>query len=159
METISYDDRDMKDLYFWMRTIWEHIISHYIYAVGYGVMTGVQCYHYREYKAPQNGLDRGSRVILVCASLTFALLIAGVAADFQSGLIVAILYLVLYGFCVVGGYVFYVYHYLDDKTVVVFGSRPILHHFLLSYVIAFVLVILYIASVGGLKDRSEAGIQ
>jgi hypothetical protein len=159
MQTIDYDDRDMTDLYFWMRTIWEHIISHYIYAVGYAIMTAVQCYLYREYKSPQNGLDCISKVLLVLASLTFALLIAGVAADFQSGLIVAIVYLVLYGFCVVGGYVFYVYHYLNDKTVAVFGSRPILHHFLLSYVIAFVLVILYIASVGGLKNRHEAGIQ
>ncbi len=159
MQTIDFDDRDMKDMYYWMRNIWEHIVSHYLYATGYAIMTGVQCYLYKDFKAPHTGLPIRTKIVLIITSILFALLIAGVAADFPSGLIVALVFLILYGLGVVGGYVFYLHRYVKEKNALVFGSRPFLHHFLLSYVLALFFVLIYIASVGGLSTRSEAGIQ
>jgi hypothetical protein len=158
LDTIDYDDTKMADMFYWMRTVWEHIISHYIYAVGYAIMTGVQLYFYREYKSGQHGLTTQNKALLVSTSFVYSLLIAGVAADFPSGILVGLLYLVLYGFITVGGWMFYEYRYKGETKMFTFGSRPIVHHFLLSYVFAFIMILIYIACVGGMKSRSEAGI-
>ncbi len=158
LETIDHDDRDLQDLAYYMRTVWEHIVGHYLYAAGYAIMNACQLFAYKDHKASQLGLTFSAKALLVLASGVYALLIAGVAANFPSGTIVSFIYLVLYGGGVVGGYVFYVYQYGKEDTVLKFGNRPILHHFLLSYLFALILVIAWICAVGGFRSRSEAGV-
>lgn len=160
LQTMNHDDGEIGEFYYWVRTVWEHTIGHYMYAVGYGIMTAVQLYLYKDFKiANPRTFPILFRVLLSFGSLFLAMLIAGVAADFPDGLIVFLVYLVVYGFCCVGGYVFYLWKYTDERnTVLVYQSRPILHHFLLAYILAFIFILIYIASVGGLKTQSEAGI-
>jgi len=159
LQTINYDDGEMSDFFWWVRTVWEHTIGHYMYAIGYGIMTAVQLYLYKDLKIENiSTFPMLYRCLLFGASLLYALLIAGVSADFPSGVIVGIVYLILYGFCCVGGYVYYEYKYTGDRTILQYQSRPIVHHFLLTYVMAFIFILIYIASVGGLKSRSQAGI-
>ncbi len=158
LDKIEYDDPNLTDLAYYMRTIWEHIVGHYMYATGYVIMNGCQAFAYRELKAPQLGLTLEQKVWLVLASSSYALLIAGVAADFPSGTIVSLIYLLLYGFGVVGGYILFLYKTETESSALLFGYRPVLHHFLLSYCMALVLVIAWISYVGGFRSRSQANI-
>jgi hypothetical protein len=157
LETTDHDDRLASDLAYYMRTVWEHIISHYMYAAGYAIMSACHVFAYKDYKSAHLGLTWSAKCLLVLTSLVYALLIAGVAADFPSGTIVGLIYVVLYGFGCVGGYILYVYRVEHDETVIVFGQRPVLHHFMLSYIFALVLVVSWICYAGGFKSLSEAG--
>lgn len=156
--TKSNDDR-FDSYYYYMHDLWQHIISHYIYAAGLAIMQASQAYAYRNITAPHLGLTRFGNVLLCCSGTIFALLILGVALQFPSGTIAAFIYLVLYGFGVIGG--FHVYNYYHEKRteVVQFGHLPVMHHFLLGYSLALVMLICWIIAVGGFKSRKEAGVE
>lgn len=91
--------------------------------------------------------------LLTLAALVYGVTIALVAIDFPSGIIVGLIYLVLYGFCIVGGYAV-----ACDGWRVRLGHRPMLHYYILSYAIAVVIIIAWIGLVGGIKSKSEAGM-
>jgi hypothetical protein len=95
------------------------------------------------------------KFLLVLSSLSYGLLIALVSINFPSGLIVGIIYCVLFGLCVVGGYVVHQYKYRSDRAITGFGNRPIVHHFLLSYVWGIVFIIIWIGLNGGLASPSQ----
>lgn len=158
LETIDYDDGAMKDLHFYMRVIWEHAIGHYIYAIGYVLMNACQAFAYRGHKAGVDGLNWSATILMISSSVVFSLLLAAVAIDFPSGTIVGIVYLILYGFCGIGGYLFYLKTKEEDHAAFTFGGRPILHHFLLSYFLALLIIIAWIIFAGGFKSRSQAGV-
>jgi len=159
LETIMTNDdpnsREYGDLHYYMKTIWEHIVSHYIYAVGYAIMNFAQVYAYRNTKAPQLGLTRNGKILLTLSSLAYGVLLAGVAIDFPSGLIVGLLYTVLYGICGIGGYMYHQYRNVGDKGVIGFGNRPVLHHFFFGNLWGFCFLIAWIGYAGGLKTRSQ----
>jgi hypothetical protein len=157
LETIDNNDRLMSDLAYYMRTIWEHIISHYMYAAGYAIMSGCHAFAYKDHKSSQLGLSKSAKSMLVLTSIVYALLIAGVAADFPSGTIVALIYLCTYGLCVIGGYLLYLYKYDKETNALAFGSRPVLHQFFLSYCFGLILLIAWICHVGGFKSRTQSG--
>ena len=48
LETIPQDD-DIEDLYYYMRTVWEHDVSHYLYATGAVIMNAAQLYSYNDH--------------------------------------------------------------------------------------------------------------
>lgn len=158
LETVDYNNRDLTDLAYYMRTVWEHIASHYMYAAGYAIMNGCQLFAYKDHKSSQMGLTFSAQCLLIIASVVLAVLITAVAIDFPSGTIVGFIYLVVYGMFIVGGYMWYVYRVEHDSNVIVFGNRPILHHFFLSYVLALLLLIAWIATMGGFKSASDAGV-
>lgn len=95
-----HDDDNVRTLYYWMRTVWEHLISHYIYATGYAVMALAQMLAYSNYNhiskniSPITWLDWA---IAFISMILYALLILAVAADFPSGTIVGLIYTGAYG--------------------------------------------------------------
>ena len=151
------DNSDLHDLWFYMRVIWEHAISHYLYAIGYAIMNLCQFFAYRHIKAPYLGLTKAGKGLLISASIIYALLIAGVAIEFPSGTIVALIYLLVVGVCVVGGFIVMEHRNGDKDIAVHFGMRPIVHHFALSYVIALIIVVVWMC-LYGIKDRSQSGV-
>eukprot|EP01039_Chlorochromonas_danica_P008019 gene8020-8845_t len=162
------NSRDFKDLFYYLRTLWEHIISHYLYAVGLGMMHAAQAYAYRHHSVcppstststsspSQADLPRSLLATMAGASLILGLLISATAINFPSGLLVFLIYVVLYGGGVLGGFLWSEYKTRGDGTVVRFGRRPVLHYFLLAYLIALVIIVAWIIAVGGLKTRSQA---
>lgn len=161
LETIMTDDdtapnsREYENLYYYMRTVWQHIVAHYIYAAGYAIMNFAQVYAYRDVKAPQLGLTRNGKILLTLSSLAYGVLIAGVAINFPSGLIVGLLYTVLYGICGIGGYIYIQYRIVGDKSIIGFGNRPVVHHFFFGNLWGFCLIIAWIGYTGGLVTRSQ----
>jgi hypothetical protein len=107
-----HDDDLVRDLYIYMRTVWEHLVSHYIYAVGYSLMA---LSHFLAYKDHQIVLPgdkdlflsaRGVAMVFI-AALPYGILIAAVAADFPSGSLVALIYTIFYGIIFIAGYLIY----------------------------------------------------
>lgn len=152
----QYDDNAYGPLYFYMRTVWEHGVSHYIYAAGYATMQAAQLYAYREVRYPAESLTRLTKAILAGSGTLLALLLLGVALQFPSGTIVGFIYLMLYGLATVGGYHLYLYVYkAERKALTEFGHLPVLHHFLFGYVVSFCGLVLWIIVIGGFKSRSN----
>jgi hypothetical protein len=116
-------------------------------------MAAVQAWAYREVVLRRADSDRLRQVqlLIIFNSLIYGLLIAAVAIDFPSGIIVGLIYLVGYGMLFVGRYVWY----NDGISTKMFGRRPLMNYFHLSYLVALTIIILWIVFVGGLKSRSE----
>jgi hypothetical protein len=117
-------------------------------------MAGVQAYAYRDVVLRRTNSDRLRQVqlLIILNSLIYGLLIAAVAIDFPSGILVGLIYLVGYGMLFVGRYVWY----NDGISTKMFGRRPLMNYFHLSYLIALTIIILWIVFVSGLKSRSQA---
>jgi hypothetical protein len=164
LETVMTDDdnnpetRKLENLHYFMKSVWEHAVSHYLYAGGYGIMNFAQLWAYRLMKAPYMGLTKKGKALLILSSLLYGMLITGVAVEFPSGTIVALVYLLVYGGCGVGGYMLYQYKINNDVDMFKFGQRPIVHHFFLGYCFALFFVIIWIGVVGGFKTRKAAGV-
>lgn len=151
------DDDFLNPLEYYTRTVWEHGVSHYIYASGLAIVHLAQAWAYRNVRAPPSGLTALGAFLLCCSSTVFAMLLFAVALQFPSGTIVGFIYLFLYGLCTVGGYHVYLYVYKDEHAALKqFGHIPVLNHFLAGYIVAFVALILWIIAVGGFKSRVEA---
>lgn len=150
-----HDDAVIKDLHFWMRTVWEHQISHYIYACGFSIILACEAWAYRNHSIQPSILDGWTKGYIVATSVAYAVLITGVAADFPSGIVVCLVYLCVYGLGIIGGYIIWQYTHGDNQAMI-FGCRPVLHMFSLSYVLAIFLVLMWVAVVGGIKTRAQA---
>lgn len=156
LETIQNDHDDKyNDLHYYMRTVWEHEVGHYLYAIGLAIM--IACYTYA-YRHPINDSLRMNEIIIsIISAIVFALLVAGVAIQFPSGTIVGLIYIILYGYGIIGGYLYYQYNVQSDKRALTqYGSYPILHYFLVGYTIALIIIILWVIIVGGFKSRAQA---
>lgn len=150
------DDDFLDPLGYYMRTVWEHEVSHYIYASGLAIMHVAQAWAYRDMRAPETGLTRLGVFLLCCSSIAFGLLLFGVTLQFPAGTIVGFLFLVLYGLGTVGGYHWYLYAYKNEPAALKeFGHLPVLNHFLTAYVIAFFALVLWLIGAGGFKSRAE----
>ncbi|RYY79881.1 hypothetical protein EON63_16980 [archaeon] len=158
----AYDDdnftnsSNFNELEYYVRTVWEHIVSHYIYAGGYVCMNLCQLYAYKNVRAPILGLPCRAKAYLIVSSGLYGLLVAAVAINFPSGLIVGLVYTIVLGIGGIGGYMCHQYIYRNDQQVGVFGARPVVHHFFLGCVVGLVLILIWIALQGGFKTRSEA---
>jgi len=144
------------DIFYYMKTLWEHLVGHYLYAAGYALMCICYAWVYRNHTI-SGRLSTTPLLLLLSASTLNGVVIAGVAIDFPSGCLVALIYLCLYGIGGLGLYCFRLYKSGSDDNIFHFGRRPVIHYYILSYAIALALVILWIIVVGGLKTRSEAG--
>ena len=82
----SAHDDFYDDLFYYMKTFWQHIVGHYLYATGYATMSCCYAYAYRDHVTPTGGLDKKTIVLMITASLLYAILITGVAADYPSGM-------------------------------------------------------------------------
>lgn len=157
MKTISNgrDDDYYDPLYYYIRTVWEHGVAHYIYAAGLAIMHGMQAFAYRNIRAPEAGLSVKGRALLTVSSGTLAFLAFVVALQFPAGTIVGFIYLLLYGMCAVGGYLLHLYRRGEKKALTSFGHLPVLHHFFAAYVLAFIALIGWIIHRRGFVSRSS----
>ena len=157
LETIqkNRDDDYFDPLHHYIRTVWQHGVSHYIYATGLAIMHAIQVYSYRELRAPDEGLPVAAKGLLVCATLLLAFLLLAVALQFPSGTIVGFLYLILYGFGVVGMYLVMLYRSGERKALTQFGHLPVVHYFATSYALCLFALVVWICAKGGFVTRSR----
>lgn len=157
LKNLVDDDAQAYDpLYYYMRTVWEHGVSHYIYAVGYALMQAAQLWAYRDTRYAEESITLTAKLLLVCSGTLLGLLLLGVALQFPSGTIVGFIYLTLYGMVTVGGYHLYLYKKNDERKVLTeLGYLAVPHHFLIGYVLSYVALILWIIVVGGFHSRSN----
>lgn len=120
LQEIKNDDL-VQEIAFWMRNIWEHLISHYMYACGSAFMSFTQLLAYRNHtmsneiynyidsdtNAPSYDMNTITWTIFTIAFLIYGLLIASVAAQFPSGCIVGLVYTIFYGLIFVGGLLYF----------------------------------------------------
>ena len=140
------------DWYVWTQGLWEHDISHYMYALGFVGQTCVYAWAFCDVRLPQGlplGVDRG---IWVAAILIQGLLIGAVAVEFPLGTIVVGVYLIVYGLGVVGVALY------RRGDAVSWGNRYVLQFYAFSYVFALLLVIIWAGMTGLMTNRSASGI-
>lgn len=117
-------------------------------------MAAVHAWAYRHTMIHQGGLKTIRHRALWCmAIILYTIIISGVAIQFPWGLAAALVFLVVYGFGVVGLYVYR----LEGSVRWALGSwgkRPVLQYFLWSYVLSFIIVIAWIAKNKGFESRN-----
>lgn len=204
---IPHDDAIVKDLIFWMRTIWEHAISHYLYAAGLCAIFAFQQYSYKDAEytilesisssqsvdlnqsksikvyfrdvVVETNNDTRFHMKLLINSLIFlsaivhGLVIAGAAIDFPHGIIVGLIYIII-------GLIITFYYLLkccnnntnrfsnninDTNNLlknlydifINMHRRPIMLYFLWGFLIALLVVIIWIGIYGPIT-RSQAEV-
>ena len=154
----EHNDDLTRDFYYWIRMVWEHEVSHYLYASGYALMAFAELAAYRHHTLPDGvTFNRTCSVMLAFAAMIYALLIAGVAVDFPAGVVVGLIYTFVYGIVGIGLYFRFLRKSLGEGGLR-FGQRPVLNYFIMSYSIAFCLIILWIIVARGVKDRNGNGV-
>lgn len=158
LESYPYNtDRTLRDLHYYMRTVWEHDVGHYLYASGLAIMISCYAYSFRDLISTGAAVhDRMELCLSISCAIVFAALIAGVSINFPSGTIVGLIYIILFGYGLVGGYLVYLYRYkAAHGALTMYGSYPVLHYLLLGCTLALVIIVTWIVCVGGFKSRSE----
>lgn len=161
MKSIPEENRDdiESDIYFWMRTVWEHDVSHYMYAIGLTIMHIGILASYRHHESNSIDSNKWTNFYLVVAAFSYASLMAGVAADFPWGLATGLSYLFIYGLLCVGGYSYYLYHTGLVKNIFQLGKgRPVLQFYLLSYILGIICIFLYVLTVGGFYQLNQTNL-
>lgn len=205
LETVMnfHNDDVIQNLHYYMRVVWEHEVSHYLYASGYAVIAFCLLWSYRNHvgidydgeEPPHIDLDDDNIVVLqlnplslsACyfSAVIYAFLITAIAADFPSGIIVGLCYSFLYGICGIFGVLLFDMYYHpgyysqldiadktrkngnDDQLMVVNRTnislswskihrwarrRLVVYYYLVSYSLAFLLILIVIAISGGVKS-------
>lgn len=157
LESYPYNnDHTLSDLHYYMRTVWEHDVGHYLYAIGLAIMISCYTYSFRDLISTGAVHDKLELCLSISCAIVFAVLIAGVSINFPSGTIVGLIYIILFGYGLVGSYLVYLYRYkADHNALTLYGSHPVLHYLLLGCTLALVIIVIWIACVGGFKSRSE----
>ena len=81
----------------------------------------------------------------------FGLLNASVAIEFPSGSLVVLIYILVVGIPL--AIFLFKFHILFTK-----GRRLVLQSYLIGYTTALVIVVIWVAVVGGFKNRQESGL-
>jgi len=150
----TYDD-PFVPLYYYMRTVWEHNYSHYMYACGYAGMQIMCCIAYSDkVQDSSNKFDRVTYFFMILAACIYGLLLMAVGADFPNGL-AAMLGFTISSIASISLYLYYLHHTSIDTSVFKFCRRPMLYFYLISYSIGLILVLIWIAAARGLKSRSQ----
>ncbi|CAG8441011.1 12754_t:CDS:2 [Acaulospora colombiana] len=140
----------VNDSYVYFQETLEHTIGHYLYAFGAVLITWAQLFAYRH----QRHYNLHSKVSLfgwILGGILYSFLLAGVAIEFPKGTIVGLAYVLVVG-------VPLALYLLKDKSLFSRGKRLVLQSYLLGYVVAFVIIVIWIIIVGGFKDRKSTGL-
>jgi hypothetical protein len=159
MQSIPELDDVENDIYFWMRTVWEHGISHYMYAIGLSIMHFSILASFRHHETNTTQSNKMSNFYLVIGAVTYACLMTTVAADFPWGLATGLSYMFIYGILGVGGYSFHLYHTGQVVNMFQLGKgRPVIQWYLLSYTLSIIFVFLYVLTVGGFIQLNQTNL-
>ncbi|CAG8557802.1 4467_t:CDS:2 [Ambispora leptoticha] len=130
----------------YMQTDLEHVTGHYIYAVGAAIITWSQLLAFRRQRH-----DEISNVLNFIAfflgAFFYAILLTGVAIEFPKGTIVGLAYVSTLGLLLL---VFML------KTGQLFskGRRLVPQYYTLSYGLALIMILIYVAINGGFADKN-----
>ena len=143
-------DDGTQEFYYYIRTWWEHLVSHYMYAAGYAFMAISNMFAYRLHAAPgeeSGGLSEENKVYLVISAICYGMVTSGVAINFPAGSVVALVYLLTYGIFGLFGYRYYLSS-RDTWHGFKLFARPILDYYILSYTISLVIVLIWVGYSG-----------
>lgn len=140
----------MDEVYNWMRNVWEHLISHYMYAIGGISLSWIYAYGFRDLVL-SDGLKGKTRYIWITAAVLYGLCIGFVAMQFIKGTIVSLVLCVVYGIGVLGSYL-----YRKDSPAYwkIFGRRTVIQYYICSYLIGLIVTLAWIAK-NGFTSRNE----
>ncbi|PKC11450.1 hypothetical protein RhiirA5_354148, partial [Rhizophagus irregularis] len=140
----------INDVLYYFRHDLEHTAGHYIYAVGFVIITWAQIFAYRRQR--HDGIDSLKGTLWwIAGGVLFGLLHGLVAIEFPSGPLVILIYVLLVGSFLA----LYLYRF---KNLFTKGRRLVLQSYLIGYTVALVIILIWIAAVRGIKDRSSAGL-
>lgn len=143
----------LDELFFWMKETMQHVVAHYMYAFGGMLVSFVFQFVFRDWYV-KGGLKGGTlRSLFVANMIIYGIIIAAVAIQYPSGTIVGLIFIVLYGFCVLLTCMFF----QNGRSCSFFktwGEHPILHIYMGAYIIALVIIVLWVISQRGFKSRS-----
>jgi hypothetical protein len=157
-ETFMTDDTTSEDFYYWLRTIWEHDISHYMYGSGLATIFVLQsCVYYNETYTEESTLK--IRLLVFLTSMIRGLLISGACIEFPFGIILGYIYLGI----VVTWSIYHLYsnqlHNVSwQEEFIVTEKRPVWMSFTWSYIVAFTILVIW-SCIYGTKSRSQAGLR
>ena len=141
------ESTDLLALHSLYRDLWEHILSHYIYAFGYLIMS---CIYIIQYRNTSQELNKIEKVIFCAAVVILGLLVGAVSIDFTGGSYV--------GLCITISSVIILTVYLvvkdGVKSLVDGFKRPVLRYYLYSMLIGLFIITVWIIRYG-FKDRAE----
>jgi energy-converting hydrogenase Eha subunit A len=109
----------------------------------------VFAYSFKDFVLVTGIRERSSRFIWVVASVLYSIIIASVAIQYINGFIIAFCLIGIYGFVILGMTL-----HRSGKPFL-FGHTIVIQYYLLSYVIALGLIIIYIA-IFGFKNRNDS---
>ncbi|RIA92952.1 hypothetical protein C1645_763723 [Glomus cerebriforme] len=136
-------------LYYFQETL-EHTIGHYLYATGFLIITWAQLFAYRRQK--HDGIDSLKGTLWwITGGILFGLLHAFVAIEFPHGSLVILIYLLIVGIAIT-------LHLYRFKILFTKGRRLVLQSYLIGYTTALVIDLIWIAVVGGFKNRKDTGL-
>ncbi len=150
--TACASDPQLMDIYQWMRTTWEHYISHYWYAAGNVGMAMVWAWVCRDVYLPHGLGPSRDRALYVAATVSYGIIIGAVAINFPYGSVVCSALCVVYGLFILGPALY------RRGDMFSWGKRFMLQYFFFSHMLALFICVVWIAAVGGLRNRSEAGV-
>lgn len=171
-DDIAYNGK-LHTLYFYMRTVWEHDVSHYLYAVGLVIAQMCQLYAHWGRKGSDallthsvlsnDSLQMGddhtaspfTKVLLFFSALSYGVLIAAVAINYPAGLIVGLAY-VLTLLAVLFSKLTVEYRSDADRRAFHYAHRPVVHHFLVGSLWALLFIIIWIIINGGIVQRANS---
>lgn len=128
------------EIYQWQRDTWEHRVAHYIYASGGILLSFLFAFLFQDFGQPEGVSDKIARIVWGLSSLLYGIVIGAVAIQFPSGSIVALVLILVYGFGILGSFM-----YTKEVKPLVFGTRIVVQFYILSYAIAFIIVLIWIA--------------
>jgi hypothetical protein len=151
-QTACARDPKLEDIYLWMQTTWEHYISHYWYAFGNVGMAMVWAWVCRDLYLPHGLSPSRDRALYVAATISYGIVIGAVAINFPYGSVVCSALCVVYGGFILGPALY------QRGDMFSWGKRFMLQYFFFSHMLALFICVIWIAAVGGLSNRSQAGL-
>ncbi len=150
-------DDGTQEFYYYIRTWWQHLISHYMYAAGYAFMAISNMFAYRQHATPgeeMGGLSKENQFYLVISAFCYGLVTSGVAINFPAGTVVALVYLLCYGIFGLIGYRYYLSS-RDRWYGFELFTRPVLDYYILSYTFSLIIVLIWIGYAGSVWKTRE----
>jgi len=132
-----------------IRNLWEHLISHYWYAIGGILISFLNAYVYREFSVAK--FNKSHISMWLGNVLLYGLTVGAVAVQFVGGSVVALVLTVGYGGIL--GY----WLWARMKGSMFWRIRyPVIQYYFWAYVIGLLITVGWMAK-NGLKNREEAG--
>lgn len=139
---------DVAQIIWIMRDEWEHIISHYMYAVGGILLSFIYVFIFKDFSVVK--LSPRELSLWILAVLSYGLIIGSVAIQFVKGSIVALALILIWGFGIVGGLLWKRLQRNLFKII----RFPVLQYYLASYALALVITVGWMAKYGT-KNRDD----